>query len=72
MFMFLSADPPSWNILSVLFTLFFVVVLICCYSIVRILTAPYENRDGWEMNVMNVDGTLYFEEHLTEAKLQEK
>ncbi|KAI0052272.1 RAI1-domain-containing protein [Auriscalpium vulgare] len=38
----------------------------------RILTAPYENRDGWEMNVMLCDGTLYFEEHLTEARLQEK
>ncbi|KAF9473916.1 RAI1-domain-containing protein [Pholiota conissans] len=38
----------------------------------KILTAPFENRDGWEMNVMNVGGTLYFEEHLTEAKLQEK
>ncbi|KJA19867.1 hypothetical protein HYPSUDRAFT_104734, partial [Hypholoma sublateritium FD-334 SS-4] len=40
--------------------------------ITKILTAPYENRDGWEMNVMYVDGTLYFEEHLTDAKLKEK
>ena len=38
----------------------------------RILTAPYEDRDEWEMNVMYVDGTLYFEEHLSEARLQDK
>ena len=38
----------------------------------RILTAPYENRDGWEMNVMLVNDTMYFEEHLTAAKLIEK
>ncbi|KAJ7903314.1 RAI1-domain-containing protein [Mycena olivaceomarginata] len=38
----------------------------------RILTAPYEERDGWEMNVMCVDGVLYFEEHLDEARLREK
>ncbi|KAH7920240.1 RAI1-domain-containing protein [Leucogyrophana mollusca] len=38
----------------------------------KILTAPYEERDGWEMNVMALDGTLYFEEHLSEARLKEK
>ncbi|KAA1477164.1 RAI1-domain-containing protein [Dentipellis sp. KUC8613] len=38
----------------------------------KILTAPYEERDGWELNVMLHDGTLYFEEHLTDARLQEK
>jgi RAT1-interacting protein len=38
----------------------------------RILTAPYEERDGWEMNIMCVDGVLYFEEHLDEARLREK
>ncbi|KAF8206227.1 hypothetical protein K438DRAFT_1816842 [Mycena galopus ATCC 62051] len=38
----------------------------------RILTAPYEEREGWEMNVMCVDGVLYFEEHRDEAKLREK
>ncbi|KAF5340876.1 hypothetical protein D9758_012156 [Tetrapyrgos nigripes] len=38
----------------------------------RILTAPYEDQDGWEMNVMFVNGTMYLEEHLTEAKLHEK
>ncbi|KAF8972217.1 RAI1-domain-containing protein [Flammula alnicola] len=38
----------------------------------KILTAPYENRDGWELNVMFVNGTLYFEEHLTEERLKEK
>jgi RAT1-interacting protein len=36
------------------------------------LTAPYEERNEWEMNVMSVEGTLYFEEHLTEARLREK
>ncbi|KIJ33157.1 hypothetical protein M422DRAFT_213508 [Sphaerobolus stellatus SS14] len=40
--------------------------------ITKILTAPYEDRDGWELNVMYVDGTLYFEEHSSEEKLQEK
>lgn len=38
----------------------------------RILTAPYEERDGWELNIMFVNGVLYLEEHLTEARLQEK
>ncbi|OCH88558.1 RAI1-domain-containing protein [Obba rivulosa] len=38
----------------------------------KILTAPYEDRDGWEMNVMQVDGTLYLEEHVSDAKLIEK
>ncbi|KAJ6507959.1 RAI1-domain-containing protein [Mycena vitilis] len=38
----------------------------------RILTAPYEERDGWALNVMCVDGTLYFEEHLDDARLREK
>lgn len=34
--------------------------------------APYEERDSWELNVMRVGGTLYFEEHLSDAKLKEK
>ncbi|KAH9915689.1 RAI1 like PD-XK nuclease-domain-containing protein [Fomitopsis serialis] len=38
----------------------------------KILTAPYEERDGWEMNVMDVGGTLYLEEHLSDAKLKDK
>jgi RAT1-interacting protein len=38
----------------------------------RILTAPYEDRDGWDMNIMRVGGTLYLEEHLSEERLQEK
>ncbi|KAF5326772.1 hypothetical protein D9619_004479 [Psilocybe cf. subviscida] len=40
--------------------------------ITKILTAPYEERDGWELNAMLVNGTLYLEEHLTEAKLKDK
>jgi RAT1-interacting protein len=39
---------------------------------VRILTSPYEEREGWELNVMFVDGTMYFEEHLSEARLKQK
>ncbi|KAH9942732.1 RAI1-domain-containing protein [Amylocystis lapponica] len=40
--------------------------------ITKLLTAPYEERDGWEMNVMMEGGTLYLEEHLSEARLAEK
>lgn len=29
-------------------------------------------RDGWELNVMRVNGTMYFEEHLSTEKLKEK
>ncbi|THH03676.1 hypothetical protein EW146_g10366 [Bondarzewia mesenterica] len=36
----------------------------------KILTAPYEERDGWELNVMLVDGTLYLEEHSSNAQLE--
>lgn len=42
------------------------------YIYERILIAPYEERDGWEMNVMRVGDTLYFEEHISDAKLVEK
>ncbi|KAH7915603.1 RAI1 like PD-XK nuclease-domain-containing protein [Hygrophoropsis aurantiaca] len=38
----------------------------------KILTAPYEERDGWELNVMTLGGTMYFEEHLSEDRLREK
>ncbi|KAF9267999.1 RAI1-domain-containing protein [Marasmius fiardii PR-910] len=40
--------------------------------ITKILTAPYEERDGWSMNVMVIDGTLHLEEHLDKGKLLEK
>jgi len=36
------------------------------------LTAPYEDRDGWELNVMIKNGTLYFEEFTSDARLKEK
>jgi RAT1-interacting protein len=36
------------------------------------IVAPYEARDGWSINVMHVDGVLYFEEHLTDAQLEAK
>ncbi|KIL67686.1 hypothetical protein M378DRAFT_9430 [Amanita muscaria Koide BX008] len=38
----------------------------------KILTAPYEARDGWELNVMFVNGTMYFEEHLSDEQLRAK
>ncbi|KAJ3516880.1 hypothetical protein NLJ89_g859 [Agrocybe chaxingu] len=38
----------------------------------KILTAPYENREGWDLNVMYHNGTLYFEEHASEERLNEK
>ncbi|KAI0696936.1 RAI1 like PD-XK nuclease-domain-containing protein [Cytidiella melzeri] len=38
----------------------------------KILTAPYEERDGWELNVMEINGTLYLEEHLSNERLAEK
>ncbi|KAI0303650.1 RAI1 like PD-XK nuclease-domain-containing protein [Multifurca ochricompacta] len=38
----------------------------------KILTAPYEDRDGWELNVMVENGTLYLEEFISDARLEEK
>ncbi|KAI0829255.1 RAI1-domain-containing protein [Trametes gibbosa] len=38
----------------------------------KILTAPYEERDRCELNVMYVNGTLYIEEHYSDARLKEK
>ncbi|KAF8522382.1 RAI1 like PD-XK nuclease-domain-containing protein [Gautieria morchelliformis] len=40
--------------------------------VTKILTSPYEDRDGYDINVMCVDGTLYLEEHLSDEKLREK
>ncbi|KAJ4477368.1 hypothetical protein J3R30DRAFT_3485001 [Lentinula aciculospora] len=40
--------------------------------VTRILTAPYEDREAWEMNVMLVNGTLYLEENRTELQIIEK
>jgi len=44
-----------------------------CYD-QRILTAPYDVRDsdGWELNVMSIDGTVYLEEHLSVEKFRER
>jgi len=36
------------------------------------MTSPYEERDGLELNVMFVNGVMYFEEHTSEARLKEK
>lgn len=38
----------------------------------KILTAPYEDRDGWELNIMHKNGTLYFEEFISDSRLKEK
>lgn len=38
----------------------------------RLLTAPYEDRDTFSVNVMLVKGTLYVEEHLTDMQLRAK
>ncbi|KIY64841.1 RAI1-domain-containing protein [Cylindrobasidium torrendii FP15055 ss-10] len=38
----------------------------------KILTSPYEERDGWELNVMLEHGTLYLEEHTSDEKVEEK
>ena len=48
------------------------VLSITIFPFNRILIAPYEDRDGWELNVMFVNGTLYFEEHATEERLAER
>ncbi|KAF8338364.1 RAI1-domain-containing protein [Amanita rubescens] len=37
----------------------------------KLLTAPYE-RDALDINIMNVGGTMYFEEHLTDDQLRNK
>ncbi|WWD21178.1 hypothetical protein CI109_105662 [Kwoniella shandongensis] len=31
--------------------------------ITRIMTAPFEDRDGWEMTAIALDGSVYLEEH---------
>jgi len=36
------------------------------------IVTPYEERDGWNINVMQVNGVLYFEEHLTDVQLEAK
>jgi len=38
----------------------------------KILTSPYEDREGWDLNVMSLNGVMYFEEHLSEGRLKEK
>ncbi|KAH8980866.1 RAI1-domain-containing protein [Lactarius akahatsu] len=41
-------------------------------TMTKILTAPYEDRDGWELNIMHKNGTLYFEEFISDSRLKEK
>jgi hypothetical protein len=38
----------------------------------RLLTAPYEDRDTFVLNVMLVRGVLYLEAHHTDAQLLSK
>lgn len=64
----LHASSPSPSVVNV------PDVNVMCWRgiMTKILAAPYEERDGWDLNVMLVKGTLYFEEHLSDAKLEEK
>jgi RAT1-interacting protein len=41
-------------------------------TMTKILTSPYEDRDGWELNIMHNNGTLYFEEFISDSRLKEK
>ena len=62
LFPLFGVPPPSeWHVNWVIFMVWR-----------RILTAPYEEREGWKLNVMCVNGTLYLEEHISDAKLLEK
>jgi len=36
------------------------------------IVAPYEEREGWSINIMQINRVLYFEEHLTDAQLDAK
>ncbi|KZT41813.1 RAI1-domain-containing protein [Sistotremastrum suecicum HHB10207 ss-3] len=38
----------------------------------KIFTAPYEQREGWDLNVMCVNGTIYLEEHVSDRQLDLK
>ncbi|CUA74107.1 Decapping nuclease rai1 [Neurospora crassa OR74A] [Rhizoctonia solani] len=38
----------------------------------KLLTAPFENRDPVNLNLMFLDGCIYAEEHTTDGKLAEK
>lgn len=38
----------------------------------KILIAPYEERDKWELNVMRLGDTIYLEEHATDQALAQK
>jgi len=42
------------------------------HLIIRILIAPYEERDSWVLNAMLVGGMIYLEEHFNESDLQKK
>ncbi|KAJ1971089.1 decapping endonuclease targeting mRNA, partial [Dimargaris xerosporica] len=36
----------------------------------RILCLPFQNREDWELGATRYNGTIYIEEHLTEARLR--
>ncbi|KDQ14966.1 hypothetical protein BOTBODRAFT_131994 [Botryobasidium botryosum FD-172 SS1] len=38
----------------------------------KIMMAPYEERDSWDLNLMYLNGTMYLEENLTEQQIQAK
>ncbi|KAG8789962.1 decapping endonuclease targeting mRNA [Serendipita sp. 398] len=48
--------------------------LVVCWRgvLCKILVAPYEEQDSWDLNVMLINDILYFEEHVSDERLREK
>jgi len=38
----------------------------------RLLTAASNDRDGWEMNALALDGNVYLEDHVTDEAIDRK
>jgi RAT1-interacting protein len=38
----------------------------------RLLTAAFNDRDGWEMNALALDGNVYLEDHVTDEAINRK
>lgn len=38
----------------------------------RIVIAPYEDREGWELNAMLVGNNIFLEEHSNDERLRQK
>ncbi|KAG8951790.1 decapping endonuclease targeting mRNA [Tulasnella sp. 408] len=63
------ADVVTWRGVM---TKFVLLSSLSAASNLEIITAPYETREGWDLNAMFVNDCLYIEEHLNDAKLREK